>query len=119
MKETVKALAINIFALTVSVVPPLLATLSYFPLWIERDSRAVISGLVLLLVLVSSIPIMRALKRALTSPSVVGIWLILFILFFFLSRIADEMTMISLVGLISNCIGAILFKIGRRMRGKV
>ena len=41
-------------------------------------------------------------------------WLFTFILFYTMSRIADEMTVISLVGAISNAIGAILFRIAGR-----
>ena len=41
-------------------------------------------------------------------------WLIAFILFLSLSRIADEMTVISFVGLISNLIGSLIFKLARR-----
>ena len=46
------------------------------------------------------------------------VWLVLFVLFFMLSKIANEMTVISFVGFVSNVTGAILFYIAKRIREK-
>jgi nicotinamide riboside transporter PnuC len=51
----------------------------------------------------------------LTSYSSYFLWLILFLLFFALSKIADQMTVISLVGFIGNLLGAICFFIAKRL----
>ena len=49
--------------------------------------------------------------RILKSPAVYTLWLIAFIAFSSLSRIADEMTVISFFGFISNAAGAVLFRL--------
>ena len=43
----------------------------------------------------------------------------LFVLFFVLSKIADEMTVIAFVGFVSNLLGALLFKLSglKKVRG--
>ena len=96
----------------VSVASPLIAVLCYFPLWRERGTEAVLSGFTAFLIVLSVIPIINLLKRMLSSPSAWVMWLISFIIFFALSRIADEMVVISFVGTVSNVIGAILYRIG-------
>ena len=41
---------------------------------------------------------------------------IVFVVFFLVSRIADEMVVISFVGFIGNLVGAMLLKLGERCR---
>jgi hypothetical protein len=48
------------------------------------------------------------------TPSAPLIWLFVFVLFATAERIAGEVTVIALVGFISNIIGAIFFYLGRR-----
>ena len=95
-----------------------MATVSYFPIWQERGSGAVLSGFTLALLLISAVPIFKAIKRILSSLASYTVWLIIFLLFMLLSAIADEVTVISLIGFISNVIGAILFKLSERGRAK-
>ena len=113
MKKTIKRGVIYALGLLISVAPPIIATLSYFPLWTQKDSGAVLSGAVLLLILISAIPLIKYLRSHLRSPSAVGIWLLVFLAFFALSKIADEMTVISFIGLLSNCVGALILWLGR------
>jgi hypothetical protein len=103
-----------LLGLTVSVVPPALAALSYFPIWQERGSGAVVSGFTLLLLLIAIIPILKSIKRLLSSAASYTVWLFIYLLFMLMASIADEMTVISLVGFISNIIGAVLFKLSER-----
>ena len=99
-----------------SIVPPLAATLLYFPIWSSRSSGAVLSGFTLLLILLAFVPLFNTVKSALKSPSAYAMWFIVFLLFFMLSRIADEMTVISFVGFLGNLIGSLFFKAARRKR---
>jgi hypothetical protein len=41
-------------------------------------------------------------------------WFILFVIFFLLSKIAHEVTVISFVGFITNLIGTLLFNLAKR-----
>ena len=95
-----------------AVAPVLFCVLLYFPVWKSEGGGKIISGGVLLLILLSVLPIVRFIKSVLKSPSVSMLWFLSFLLFFSLSRIAEEMTVISFVGFISNLIGAFFFRLG-------
>ena len=109
-----KKIILSFIALLFSVLPPLIATVTYFPVWAEKSGSHVISGLALLLTLICLGPIFKLIRRIVSSPSVTAIWFILFILFFVLSKIAEEMIVISFFGFLGNLIGMILFKIAGR-----
>ena len=113
-----KSLIFGIIGLIFSTLPPLFATLSFFPIWKERGPEAMLSGLSLCLILISAVPIIRAVKRAVSAPSAPLLWFFLFVLFFLLSRIADDITVIAFVGFISNLIGALFFSISRKYGDK-
>lgn len=106
-----KNIPLKIAALALSVLAPFIATISYFPLWIDKGAEFAISGISLCIMLVCALPIFKMVKRTLRSPSAPLIWLMIFVLFFALSKIAEDITVIALIGFISNLIGAVLFKI--------
>ena len=62
----------------------------------------------------AAVPAVRFFKKIIASPSATLIWFISFVLFFSLSRIAEDMTVISFVGFISNLVGAVFFKLADR-----
>lgn len=98
-------------ALAIDVGAPMAATLTQFPLWIERSAGATVSGLVILFAIMSAVPLMRYYKRILKSPSAPLMWGILFGILSALHVIIEEMLVISFVGLVSNVIGWGLFKL--------
>lgn len=98
-------------ALTIDVVAPFIATLTQFPLWIERSAGATVSGLCVLFVILSTVPLMKHFKRFLHSPSAPIMWGVMFAMLLALNAIIEEMILISFVGLIANLIGWVLFKI--------
>ena len=110
-----KKLLFNGVGLFISVVPVLVAILSYFPEWQERKNGSLMAGFVLLLILLALVPLFNVIKAALRTPSAKALWFIMFVLFFALSRIADEMTVISFVGFVTNLVGAIFFKAAERV----
>ena len=110
----IKRAIFNLIGIIISVLPVTVATLSYFPIWREYGTGAVVSGFAALLLVVCASPIFRFIGARLSSPSAHTVWFILFIIFFILSKIAREMTVISLVGFISNLISVIFFKLGGR-----
>jgi Co/Zn/Cd efflux system component len=116
MKPTLRSAILNAVGLTLSVVPPIVATVSYFPIWREEGAASVISGFCLLLLLISALPLARYAARRLSSPSVWMLWTAIFLLFYFLGKIAEQMTVIALVGTISNILGAVLFRLARVRR---
>ena len=107
-------LALHILALSLCILPPALATLYYFPLWRCRGGLALLSGGVVLLLIISTIPLMKLIAEKIRSAASYVMWSFILVTFLFLSEIADEMTVISFFGAVGNLLGAILFKIAKR-----
>ena len=113
-----KRLLFNALGIAVSVIPVSVAIFSYFPLWISRNDASLLSGISLLLICLAIVPLFKCLKQFWHSPSAPLMWFLAFILFFLLSRIASEMTVISFVGFVSNLIGTVCFRISKRYDGR-
>lgn len=116
MKTANKASFVNVILHIVGfllcIIPPAICTMAYFPVWREAGVSSCIAGGGALVLVICAIPLYKLLRRALSGASAYMMWLIAFLIFFGLSRIATEMTVISLVGFISNLAGAILMRIG-------
>ncbi len=113
MKNTTKGNIIKGIAVVIDVAGPLAATFSQFPVWINRSSAATMSGLFLIFALLSCIPFFKQIKAYFHSPAAWVMWLILFVFFLLLNNIIEEMVLVCFIGLISNCIGAVIYKIGK------
>lgn len=111
------SLALRALGVVLSILPPLICTLCYFPIWQAKGGEWVASGVTALLLILSALPLYKLFKRFLSSPSAYTVWLILFLIFLSLSRIADELTVISFVGFLSNLLGALCFRLGRYSGG--
>ena len=118
MKNTTKGKICKITALTVDVAAPLAATISQFPIWVDKSSAATISGLFLVFAFLSAIPFMKQIKAYLKSPSAWSMWCIILVLFVALRNIIDQMLIVCLVGLIANACGAGLHKAGEYIEKK-
>lgn len=111
MKNTTKSKICKITAIGVDVAAPLAATISQFPIWVDKSSSATISGLFLVFAFLSSIPFMKQIKAYLKSPSAWSMWCIFLVLFIALRNIIDQMVIIALVGLLSNACGEGIYKL--------
>ena len=109
---------LSLVGLLISTVPVGASILLYFPVWAERGVTTLLSGFSLLLLLMAAAPAIKLAKRLLSSPSVPIMWLIAFVIFFLLSKIADDMTVICFVGFFSNLLGAFFFKLSSRYGAK-
>lgn len=118
MKESKLSLGILLYALglCIAIIPPTAAILCYFPVWVERGGEYLLSGIAVLLLLIAFIPLSKLIKRALASASALTVWTALFIIFLAVSKIADEMVVITFVGMLSNAVGGGLMKIGERVK---
>lgn len=108
-----KRLFFNALGLAVSIIPVTAAILSYFPVWAKRGDSSILSGVSLVLVAIALVPLYKHVRAALRSPSAPLMWFFSFLVFLLLSRIADEMTVISFVGFVTNVIGSLCFKRAR------
>ena len=114
MQRTKSQIIFHALGLIFSVAPVTLATLSYFPLWQSRGEGHVISGIALLLIILGFLPAIRIIMAKLKSPSAVLLWFIIFAMFFALSRIADEITVIAFFGFLGNLIGSVFFRLSKK-----
>lgn len=97
-------------AVGIDVGAPLIATLTQFPIWIERSAGSTVSGLFVLFALLSAVPLVKYYKRILRSPSAPLMWGLMLAFLYALRTIVDEMIVISFVGLVANAVGWAMFK---------
>lgn len=112
MKRTTKGKISKISALVLDVGVPLAATVSQFPVWVDRSAGATVSGLFVLFALLSAIPFFKQIKAYFKSPSVWVMWCIILVALVALRAIIDEMIVICLIGAAANVIGEGLYKLG-------
>ena len=115
MSNTLKGRLIIALALIFDILPPFIATIAQFPVWVETSAEATVSGLFIVLAFLSCIPLLKHIKAFIKSPSIPIVWLIIFIVLSALNNIIDQMIVVCFVGLISNTIGAVIYKIGSAM----
>ena len=118
MKNAIKGKIVKGIALTVDVAAPLAATLSQFPVWVEKSSSATIAGLFLLFAFISCIPFLNQIKEWLKSPSGPVLWCVFLVIFTLLKGIIDQMWVICLIGAIANTVGSVLYKTGSIIESK-
>ncbi len=106
--------ALHFLGVLLCVIPPIVCTLSYFPLWRATGTEHMISGGVAILLILSSLPFYKYVKKLLESCASYILWLIIFLFCALLSRVIGEITVIAFVGFISNLLGALLMKIAEK-----
>ena len=106
----------DLIGLALCIFPPALTVLAYFPIWVNEGGGKLLSGFTVILLVLCALPLSRYIKQLFRSPAVYTPWLIMLILFLVLSKIAEEMTVISLVGFLGNLAGAAVMKLGKRGR---
>lgn len=110
-------LTLRILGILLSVVPPAIATLEFFPLWLSEGKTAV-SALSLVLLLLSAIPLFRLLKKHLQSPAPWMLWLCLWIALRAFLPIATAIETIALVAFPTSLLGAVCFRLAKRREEK-
>ncbi|MBR2507200.1 MAG: hypothetical protein IKB70_09970 [Bacilli bacterium] len=118
MKNITKGKVLKASAVTLDVAAPLIATITQFPIWVDKSSAATVSGLFLVFAFLSAIPFMKQIKAYLKSPSAWSMWCIFLVLFVALRNIIDQMLVVCFVGLISNACGEGLYKLGEIVQAK-
>lgn len=112
MQRTTKGKILKISALVLDVGAPLAATISQFPMWVDRSAGATVSGLFVLFAFLSAIPFFKQIKTYFKSPSAWAMWCVIFVMLVGLRAIIDEMIVICAIGALANVIGAGLYKLG-------
>ena len=118
MTNKTKGRILKVIALTIDVSVPLAATLSQFPLWVEKSPEATMSGLFILFAFLSCLPFIKQIKDYFRSPSIWVVWVVLLVLFICLRSIIDQMVVVCFFGAVSNVIGAGIYKLGNTIANK-
>lgn len=105
-----RAFWLRALALAVCTLPVAVCVLLYFPRWQRLGGGSIISGFFLLLLILCAVPLFNYVKTRLATPAAHTMWFIAFLIFFTLASIANEMTVISFVGFISNLCGSFIFR---------
>ena len=105
---------LTVIGWTVCVVPPLAAILLCFPVWIDSGGGKTLSGVALLLSILTLLPFIKQVRNYLRSPSVFVIWIVICFVLTVLRSIINEVLLVSYIALISNSIGALIFGIRKK-----
>lgn len=116
MSAKAKGNIIYYTGLAVSITAPLIAAAAQFPVWTETVDSRQVSGIFVFVALLCLIPLFNHFKTVLRSPSSTLLWSIVFFISWSLSKIIDEIVIVSLTGALSNAAGAVLCGIGNRLR---
>ena len=105
--------ALRVLGLILSVAPPAIATLEFFPLWLS-EGETTLSALSLLLLLLSAIPIFRLLKKHLHSPAPWMLWMVLWLFLRAFLPIATAIETIALIAFPTSLLGAVCFRLAKK-----
>ena len=109
-----KGFLLHAVGIILCILPPALATLTYFPLWRGEEPLKLVSGITVLLLAFCARPLFKLISERFKSAASLGLWLVLFVLFFALRRVSDEMVVISFWGLVGNAVGGVCLAIAKR-----
>lgn len=107
MSDRLKYGLLDIAARLCAVLPPLSATLYFFPAWIEKSAGATFSGTALVLMFLCMIPFWRKIVRlaeGLAETAVPVLWIAVFAISMILKYIVDKFVVISLFGLAGSVV---------------
>lgn len=114
----VKTVSMTALGALLCIVPPIAVTIGYFPVWVEKSSSSTISGLSMILILVSIIPLFKLVKDHLKTPSAPLLWAIICLFAVMFRSIIDQVIVIAFVGTVSSIAGFFVFKARDRMKEK-
>lgn len=118
MINRTKYAVLTVLAFAVSVIPPFVATLMQFPVWIHNSAEATVSGIAAVLIFLCCVPFWKAIVQYFKSPSAPVMWICICVFMYVMKSIAAEMFMVSLIGAFSNLVGCLFFKLRKRYDDK-
>ena len=91
------------------VLPPVIATLEHFPLWIKEGKSSACSALGILVLLLCLLPFRKGLKAWFSTPSAWKMWLVLWVLLYFTRHLTAGLLAVATVAFPTSILGALLF----------
>ncbi len=112
MTNSTKGSIMKKSAIAMAVGCPIGAAATQFPVWVHESAEATMSGMFLVIVLLSSIPIFRLMRDRLKSPFMPLLWIAFTVVLLALRAIIDDLILIGGIASISNTAGWALYKGG-------
>lgn len=118
MKTSHKIFALHALGLIVCVLPPVIATLEYFPLWFQRSETA-FSAFSAILIAICCLPFIKQIKAYFKgTPASWVIWLVIYLVVALFSKLAEGVETVAFIGTISNLCGGCIFRIEKHLKQK-
>lgn len=97
----------DVIARIVSIIPPLITTIYFFPEWVKKSASATWSGIIIVVALIIAIPLWKKvlswLKNfTLTNASMPVFWLLVTGFCYLMQYVADKFICIGIAGLIGS-----------------
>lgn len=95
----------------VSAIPPIAIAMYYFPVWVKNGSRPAISGMLLIVVLIASIPFFKKFKsffEFISNASMPMLWTILAAINYVLMNISGELFTICCGGILGSALSSLV-----------
>ena len=104
---------LRILGMALCILPPTVATLEFFPLWLTREDCR-LSALSVMLLLIAAIPLFRVVRARLRSPSAWMVWLTIWVLLALLEPIVASIKTIALISFPTGILGAICLRLSEK-----
>ncbi len=104
---------LRLLGMGLCVLPPAVATLEFFPLWLTREECR-LSALSVFLLLLAAVPLLRLLRTRLRSPSAWMVWLVLWALLAAFEPIIASLRTIALISFPTSLLGALCFRLAKK-----
>ena len=118
MTNRIKGRLIRYGAVALDVGAPLIATMTQFPVWVDKSADATVSGMFLFLAALCCIPFFRQLREVMKNPANPFFWIIVVGILVALRKIIDEMILVGVVAAIANITGSFLYKWGQAVEAR-
>ncbi len=118
MRPTFKALSLRIIGLAVCIVPPIITTLDYFPLWFSQ-TETTLSVLSAMLIALCCIPFYKQIISYFKgTPASWVVWLVIYIIVAVFNKLADGVETVAFMGVLSNLAGGFIFRLEKRIKAR-
>ena len=112
-----KILVYNILGYILCIVPPAVATIYHFPLWMQNKNSS-ISLLSILVLFICAIPLWRMIKECFKTPSAWKIWLLMLLVLTAVEHIIVGLRVVACVAFPTSALGGVFFLLAKREKGK-
>lgn len=118
MKMSHKIFALHVLGLIVCVLPPVIATLEYFPLWFKQTETA-FSAFSAILIAICCLPFVKQIKAYFKgTPASWVMWLGIYLLVALFSKLAEGVETVAFIGTMSNLCGGFIFRVEKHIKAR-